>query len=41
MKIDWKWFLIGLVIGLLVGCSGEPYEGCNYTIWDGTYCEVK
>lgn len=33
MKIDWKWFLIGLVLGLLLGC--QPIDGYqDYYIWE-------
>ena len=30
MQIDWKWFLIGLVLGLLLGC--QPVDFDNYNI---------
>lgn len=33
MKIDWKWFLIGLVLGLLLGC--QPTDIPNYNIFTG------
>lgn len=30
MKVDWKWFLIGLILGLLLGCRlvdmGKDHE---------------
>ena len=33
MQIDWKWFLIGLVLGLLLGCQPTT-EYQNYYIWE-------
>jgi hypothetical protein len=32
MQIDWKWFFIGLVLGLLLGCQPTT-EYQNYYIW--------
>lgn len=33
MQINWKWFLIGLVLGLLLGC--QPVDIPNYNIING------